>query len=197
MKLLADPLHVVYLVCFVAYAAIRHVYEGRAKGATTSLSRIDALEKVLLALVFSGTLPAPLLYLFSPWLSFADYTLPTVVRAAGVALMLVSLWLFWRSHADLGRNWSVSLELKSEHQLVRHGVYRRVRHPMYAAIALWGLSQGCLLENWLAGWGALAAFLPMFLLRTPREERMMLERFGDEYRQYMQATGRIVPKLSA
>jgi protein-S-isoprenylcysteine O-methyltransferase Ste14 len=42
--------------------------------------------------------------------------------------MTLAVWLFWRSHADLGRNWSPSLELREGHELVTEGVYRYVRH---------------------------------------------------------------------
>jgi protein-S-isoprenylcysteine O-methyltransferase Ste14 len=108
--------------------------------------------------------------------------------------MAGSLWLFWRSHADLGQNWSVSLELRQGHQLVTQGVYRRIRHPMYASIWLWALAQGMLLENWLAGWSVVPAFAVMYLLRTPREEQMMCELFGDAYQDYMRQTGRLFPR---
>jgi len=46
--------------------------------------------------------------------------------------------------------------MRKEHRLVTAGVYRHIRHPMYAAIFLWCLAQGLLLPNWLAGWSALA-----------------------------------------
>jgi protein-S-isoprenylcysteine O-methyltransferase Ste14 len=109
--------------------------------------------------------------------------------------MVAALWLFWRSHADLGRNWSVSLELRKDHQLIRHGVYRSIRHPMYASIWLFSLAQGMLLENWLAGWSAVVTFAPLYFLRTPREERMMSEVFGGEYDDYMARTGRLFPRI--
>jgi protein-S-isoprenylcysteine O-methyltransferase Ste14 len=66
---------------------------------------------------------------------------------------------------------------------------------MYAAIWLFGLAQGLLLENWLAGWAAVATFAPMYFLRTPREERMMRECFGPAYEEYMERTGRLLPKF--
>ncbi len=110
--------------------------------------------------------------------------------------MLAALWLFWRSHADLGLNWSVTLEIRKEHQLITNGVYRSIRHPMYAAIWLFSLAQALLLANWLAGPAALVTFAPMYLLRTPREERMMCEIFGQEYRDYMARTGRLFPRLT-
>jgi len=90
-------------------------------------------------------------------------------------MMGTALWLFWRSHVDLDLNWSMALELRLGHQLVRHGVYRSIRHPMYAAIWLFSICQGMLLQNWLAGWSALASFALMYFTRTPREEAMMAD----------------------
>jgi protein-S-isoprenylcysteine O-methyltransferase Ste14 len=137
----------------------------------------------------------PVLYLATPWLAFADCTLPPAAPWCGAALMVAGLWLFYRAHADLGRNWSVTLELRERHQLITSGVYRRIRHPMYASIFLFSIAQGLLLANWLAGWGALVTFAVLYLIRTPREERMMCEAFGDQYRAYMRHTGRLWPRL--
>jgi protein-S-isoprenylcysteine O-methyltransferase Ste14 len=66
---------------------------------------------------------------------------------------------------------------------------------MYSAIFLFGMAQGLLLDNHLAGWSALVSFLPMYLRRVPREERMMLDHFGDEYRAYLARTHRLFPRL--
>lgn len=82
-----------------------------------------------------------------------------------------------------------------DHELVRHGVYRTIRHPMYAAILLFGLAQGLLLENWLCGWSGLATFAVMYFVRVPHEERMMCEFFGETYRDYMRQSGRIFPRI--
>ena len=112
-----------------------------------------------------------------------------------LACIPIILWLFWRSHADLGQNWSVSLEIREGHQLVTHGVYRHIRHPMYASIWLWALAQGMLLANWLAGWSMVPAFAAMYFLRTPREEQLMCESFGEPYRDYMRQTGRLFPRV--
>ena len=67
---------------------------------------------------------------------------------------------------------------------------------MYASIWLWGIAQGMLLENWLAGWATLPAFAAMYFIRTPREEQLMIETFGDAYRYYAQRTGRVIPPLT-
>src|SRR5204863_5926115 len=118
-----------------------------------------------------------------------------VASWAGTLIMAAALWLFWRSHTDLGLNWSQTLEMRKGHQLVRHGVYGSIRHPMYASIWLWDIAQGLLLQNWLAGWTALVAFAVMYFVRTPREEQMMCDVFGQEYRDYMRVTGRLFPRM--
>ena len=136
----------------------------------------------------------------TPWLDWADYRLSPrargLVGGLGAAILACAVWLFWRAHVDLGRNWSPSLQLREGHALVTRGVYRWVRHPMYASQWLWGVGQALLLQNWVAGWVGLALFAPLYFLRVPREERMMLDRFGEEFCAYMDRTGRVVPYLS-
>ena len=189
------PWDLVFLAGFILYVAIRGLFGRRAGQAPTKISRRDRVETILLILVGIGSLLLPILYLFTTLLGFAEYRLPVFASWAGAALMLAALWLFYRSHADLGSNWSVTLELREGHRLIREGVYRRIRHPMYAAILLFDVAQGLLLANWLAGWGALATFLLLYAVRTPREERMMAEYFGQDYRDYMRSTGRLLPRL--
>jgi protein-S-isoprenylcysteine O-methyltransferase Ste14 len=190
-----QPWNIVFLLGFLVYYGIRYRFAKRLSGTETTLSRFDRQDKCLLSIVAIGSLLLPVLYLFTPLLSFADYRLPAFVPWCGVVVMLAALWLFWRSHTDLGRNWSVSLELRKDHQLIRQGVYRSIRHPMYASIWLFSLAQAMLLENWLAGWSAVVTFAPLYFLRTPREERMMSETFGQEYDDYMARTGRLFPRI--
>ena len=190
------PWNLVFFIGFIVFCGIRGVFKQRTKDNEVTVRHFDTLEKVLLVIVIPGTLGLPLLYLFTPWLAFANYNIPEVLHWCGAVLMAGALWLFWRSHADLGQNWSQTLELRKGHQLIRHGIYRSIRHPMYTALWLWCLAQGLLLENWLVGWYALLAFALMYFVRTPREEKMMCEAFGQEYRDYMEQTGRLFPRAS-
>jgi protein-S-isoprenylcysteine O-methyltransferase Ste14 len=190
-----QPWNIVFLIGFIAYVVIRGVFERQVRGKEKAVSRLDLRERTLMGIVFVGCLLLPVVYLFTPWLAFADYRLPELAPWCGTAVMAAALWLFWRAHADLGQNWSVTLEIRKGHQLVTHGVYQWIRHPMYASIFLFGLGQGLLLENWLAGWSAFVTFAIMYLVRTPREEHMMCETFGEEYQDYMRRTGRLLPSL--
>ena len=108
--------------------------------------------------------------------------------------MAAGLWLLWRSHADLGDNWSDRLAIREDHVLVTQGAYGRIRHPMYSASWLIMIAQALLLSNWIAGFGGVVAFGVMYFLRVPQEEQMMQERFGEQYRRYMATTGRVIPK---
>lgn len=189
------PWNIVFLLGFIAYVIIRGVFEQRSKHNEKLLSRINSRDRLLILIMAVGSMILPSVYLFSPWLGFADYRLPAFVPWFGAAVMVAALLLFWRSHADLGENWSRTLEIRKGHQLVAHGVYHSVRHPMYASIWLFSLAQGLLLQNWLAGWSAFVAFAIMYFVRIPQEERMMNDFFGQEYSDYMLRTGRLFPHV--
>ncbi len=87
----------------------------------------------------------------------------------------------------------MTLEIRQTHELVTTGVYRHVRHPMYAAFFLWAIAQALLLPNWIAGPAGLVGFGTLFGLRVRREERMMEAAFGDAYRAYAARTWRVIP----
>ena len=184
-----------YLFGLIVYISIRGRFAERTKHNEKVLSRVDVSDRALVAFVFTGSIILPVVYLFTSWLAFADYILPTFISWSGLAVMVFALWLFWRSHVDLGLNWSITLEMRKDHELIEHGVYRRIRHPMYAAIFLFAIAQGLLLQNWLAGWAGLVTVALLYFVRVPREEKMMREFFGQKYAGYMQRSGRLFPRF--
>lgn len=177
----------------VATIAIRIPYDKKSSLMKVTTSHRTLRENVLLFLVALGVLLAPLVAIFTPLLSFADYPPHPIAFLAGAAALALNVWLFHRSHADLGENWSKTLEIRENHRLITTGVYRTIRHPMYTAIFLFVIAQALLLPNWLAGSSGLVAFGLMYVLRVGPEERMMTEAFGDEYRDYMRRTKRLIP----
>ena len=150
------------------------------------------LETRLLVLAWVGFF-VPLIWVASPAFSFAEYALDTGPLVAGVMCLVIGLWLFYRSHADLGTNWSITLEVREQHRLITQGVYRRIRHPMYLALALYSIGQALVIPNWVAGPSNLIAFAILCALRVRAEERMMVEEFGDEYAAYSARTKRLIP----
>ena len=187
----------VFLFGLLPYVAIRSAYQMRARRTAKTIHRSNGGDRVLITLVVIGQFLLPLVYIFSSWVDFANYAPMPGVGFAGIFIWLAGLWLFWRAHVDLGDNWSVNLELRAAHQLVTHGVYGLVRHPMYAAFLLLGVAQALLLPNWLAGTAALVTVALMCLVRIPTEEAMMCEHFGQTYREYILRTGRVMPRIGA
>jgi protein-S-isoprenylcysteine O-methyltransferase Ste14 len=95
----------------------------------------------------------------------------------------------------LGKNFSPVLHVREEHTLVTEGPYRWVRHPMYTTMFVFGGGLLLLTANWIIGGPMLVAAVAVVLLRVDREEAVMIEQFGDEYREYMEHTGRFLPRL--
>ncbi len=185
----------IYFLAMVVQILIRAPISQRRKSEKINIRRITSQENLLLGLLFAGMLLLPLIYSVTNWLDFANYTLPAWAGWLGVVVMLGALFVFWRSHADLGLNWSPSLEIREKHTLITNGIYGAIRHPMYASQWLWSIAQILLIQNWIAGLIGLAIFAPFYLLRVQAEERLMLDSFGEEYQAYMQRTGRVLPKI--
>lgn len=182
----------VIVAASVVMVAIRAPHGQRSRGVKIVKNRQGRQEAILLTLAWLGFF-VPLIWVVSPAFSFAEYPLRPGPLVAGVVCFVVGLWLFHRSHADLGTNWSITLQVREQHRLIVHGVYRRIRHPMYTALLLYSIGQVLVLPNWIAGPSYLVTFGILLAFRLRAEERMMLEEFGDEYAAYMAKTTRLVP----
>ncbi|MEM9386748.1 MAG: protein-S-isoprenylcysteine O-methyltransferase [Pseudomonadota bacterium] len=186
---------IAWLLCAVLVTVIRQPYAKRTAGNTITETHAASTEKLLLGLVMIGGTFLPLLHLATGVLASANYTLPTWAPLIGVAALVPGLWLFWRSHDDLGRNWSVTTQIREDHSLTSQGVYERVRHPMYTAIWILCAVQPLFVHNGIAGFSGLVAFALLYFVRVPYEEAMMRERFGSAYEAYCARTGRLFPKF--
>ena len=183
----------IYFVELVAISIIRTLSTTKYRRLKTREDRSTQLDQSLL--VLSGlSMILPLFYVFTDWLDFANYTLPDWVGWLGAALFAAAAVLLWITHQALGPSWTPTLGLREDHALVTQGIFKYIRHPMYAAHLLWALSQPLLLHNWIAGFSFLVVALPQYLLRVAAEEEMMLDSFGEEYLDYMESTGRIFPR---
>jgi protein-S-isoprenylcysteine O-methyltransferase Ste14 len=180
------------LAATVVMIAIRAPHGHGSRRVKVIKSYKTSLEALVLILAWVGFF-IPLIWIASPAFSFAEYPLRSGPLILGVMCFVIGLWLFYRSHADLGTNWSITLEVREQHRLITQGVYRRVRHPMYSALVLYAVAHALVIPNWVAGPSNLVAFAVLFAFRVRAEERMMLEQFGDEYTAYMARTQRLVP----
>ena len=186
---------IIWLACGLSWFVMRFQPRQHSRKTPVRYSGRGPLEFALVAASLTGLGIVPFIYVVAHFPRFADYPLIPTLSYLGVAVELSCLWLFYRSHRDLGHNWSVSLDLRERHTLVTTGVYALVRHPMYAGFWLMALGQVLLLPNWVAGPAGLIGCGALFFGRVAREEAMMISAFGDEYRAYMRRTARVVPWL--
>jgi len=190
-----DIFTAIYFVAIVIEMIVRAPLNKKRKQEKMSERRVTSQEKTSLGLLFLAMFLVPIIYAASDWLDFANYQLPAWAGWLGVLLLAGAVFVFWRAHADLGLNWSPTLEIREKHELITRGIYGVIRHPMYASQWLWVIAQPLLLQNWIAGWLDLLVFVLFYFLRVRAEEQLMLEQFGDEYRAYIQKVGGVLPKL--
>nr|WP_210267476.1 protein-S-isoprenylcysteine O-methyltransferase [Sinorhizobium sp. 7-81] len=186
---------IIWVLGIVAWYFIRRPYERRAKRVRVVSDRRSGSEKVGLAAALLGLAIVPGFYVATGIPETADYPAQPWAVALGALIFATAMWVFRRTHKELGRNWSISLEIRDKHELISRGPYALVRHPMYTSFLLMGLGQAFLLSNWVIGLAGLVGFAVLFFLRVDKEERMMLEIFGAQYRTYMARTKRIIPYL--
>ena len=182
------------LAGMVVMMGIRAPYGRRCRGVNVARSYKTPRETALLVLAWVGFF-VPLIWIASPVFAFAECAPRVGLLVVGVTFLVIGLWLFYRSHADLGTNWSLTLEIREHHRLITQGVYRRIRHPMSSALLLYSVGQALVIPNWVAGPSNLILLAILFALRVRPEEKMMVEEFGDEYVVYTARTKRLVPGI--
>lgn len=181
-------------ILWVIYFGTRLFFQKRIQGALEYTHVNEKQEKLLFRLFAIAFLLLPV-YFLTTWIDFAGLPLPSWLRWSGAGLTVLGIIVFGWSHQALGQNWTAILALSKEHELVQSGPYRVVRHPMYSAFFIIGIGLSLLSANWLVGSLYLGSVWVMYQARVAREEQMMLERFGEPYRQYMKRTGRLWPRF--
>jgi protein-S-isoprenylcysteine O-methyltransferase Ste14 len=184
--MLNNTFKIVYLILLILASIVRAIGLNKSKDwwknkAKIARDRNSWLDRILLGFVFLGMQAIPVLYVFSPYMDFADLEIDRPVSMVlgwtGAFIFVSAILMLWKTHADLGLNFSPKLQLRKEHSLVITGVYKKIHHPMYTAHFLWSTAQILLLQNWIAGWGFLVSLLPLYLLRIKEEEQMMQDEF--------------------
>jgi protein-S-isoprenylcysteine O-methyltransferase Ste14 len=177
----------------VGWYVVRFPYERRSRHTPVERSARDSREIALLSISLTGLGILPFIYVATGFPRIADYSFRAAQAWMGLLVAIAALMMFRLTHKALGRNWSVSLEVRESHKLISEGIYRQIRHPMYTAFWLWAVAQALLLPNWFAGCAGLVGFGILFFGRIAKEEELMLASFGDDYREYMSRTYRVIP----
>ncbi len=132
-------------------------------------------------------------FLGTAWIDAFLFPLPAWLRWTGFALGVIAVGFWSWAQIHLDTQWSAQLQLKKSHHLVTTGPYACVRHPLYSGMIGWAASVSLLTANWIFV-AVCALSIAGVVGRVPKEEQMMIEAFGDEYKAYMQRTGRFFPR---
>jgi protein-S-isoprenylcysteine O-methyltransferase Ste14 len=170
----------------IAGYILSHFVIGREGKVSFILRRFIATPALVLLLCLDFT--------DSPWMRPFSIPYPQGGMWLGAGLGTAGLvFLIW-VHMHLGKEWSVSLQLNQDHRLIQSGPYSKIRHPMYTAIFAVYLGLSLISANTLVVF-VMVLFILSGVARIPQEERMLIERFGDAYRDYIKKTGMFLPKL--
>ncbi len=184
-----------FFILILIWFFIRMPYSKRSSDIKTKIKKNILLERILVFLNYISMMFLPVFVVFSSRLDFASMGLPFFIRWIGLIAYGLNLVFFVWCHRSLGKNWTNTLEIKEKHELVQNGPYKNIRHPMYTHFWLLIISQGLILNNWIVMIYGVFAWGILYFLRVKNEEEMMIEEFGDEYRGYMDKTGRLFPKF--
>ena len=188
---------ILFIIIFSLLSVIRFYFKGKSK----QLFRVKQVKLEGLRLViFRWILGIPLLgatafYCFFPEIfPFLFIDIPLFLRITGVALGLFSVFIITWCHIVLGANFSISIDIPSEHHLITCGPYSFIRHPMYVSYFLLFTSVFFISENWLLGVSGVCIILSLMTGRLKKEEEKLIETYGDKYSAYRKEIGKFLPK---
>lgn len=184
-----------FIILWIAYIIIRAPFDNKHKQVEKLKVAKSASEKFLIAMLAVGLMLIPLAWMLTSFLDNFNIALPNWLRFLGIIIAILSLIYFWKIHNALGTNWSPTLEIKIQHQLIKVGPYKRIRHPMYTQIWIWTIAQVLIVSNLYAGFSGIIVWGIVYFIRVPNEEKMMIEHFGNEYLEYIKQTGKVFPKV--
>lgn len=189
-----------FIGIFLGSMSISVYYRRRARNSGETISRrAEGGAVMFLRVFFALPLFLPILgYMIDPdWLAWSFVSVPEWVRWAGVGLGAVCVPLLWWVFSSIGNNISETVLTKAGHELVTHGPYRWVRHPLYSVATLMFLSCGLIASSW---WIMLFAVIVLVMVAgvvIPMEEKALAAKFGDAYEDYRRRAGMLMPQFGS
>ena len=185
----------ILIVAFIAHRGYYTKKSARPENDTLKKREEGLVTKLAGSLSLIGFI-AMLVYVINPnWLSWASLSFPLWLRWTGIGISLAGFALLQWAQITLGRSWSDTPRMMKEQALITSGPYQSIRHPIYTAFILILGSTFFISANLLIGLTWAGMTLLDIASRIGFEESLMLEYFGDQYRDYMKKTGRLLPKV--
>ena len=122
------------------------------------------------------------------------YSWKSPMNVAGALIFIIGLTIRLSAAVSLNRSYSWTLEIRDEHRLVKDGLYRYVRHPIYLGALMGAIAIPIYATSFL-GFLFFLTVIPLFIYRMGVEEKMLIEEYGDEYLEYMKATSKLFPYI--
>jgi protein-S-isoprenylcysteine O-methyltransferase Ste14 len=185
-------------VLIIAFAVHRGYYaknHSQPEDVTLKQRQEGIASKVSGVLAVIGFISVIAFVIDPNWLAFASLSFPVWLRSVGIALALAGFALLQWAQVTLGKSWSDTPRMMKEQTLITSGPYQFIRHPIYTAFVLILGSALLISANWFIGLAWLGMTVLEVASRVGFEESLMLEYFGDQYREYMKKTGRLLPRL--
>lgn len=176
-------------IAFLIYWQIKAINTKSTQRLEPASSRILRVLIFLVAIVLLSTTRIPLRWLYRPlWQQgLWPFWVGAVITIGG---LLFAVWA--REH--LGRNWSRSVTIKQDHELITTGPYSVLRHPIYTGILV-GFFGTAIAISEVRGFVTLALIFVVFWVKLSMEEKWMHSQFGETYAAYVQRTAALVPYL--
>jgi protein-S-isoprenylcysteine O-methyltransferase Ste14 len=193
-----ETFRMVLLAGFVAVLPFGVYHRVKSQSTGEKLDRLQEGLFILIAVRLMGAaaILSMIAYLVNPGsMKWSSIALPDQVRWTGAVLGVIGGGLTIWTFRSLGKNLTDTVVTRKAHTLVTSGPYRWVRHPFYLSGALLVIAGSLITANWfpaLAGSIAIA----LLVIRTDKEEANLIARFGEDYREYMNRTGRFVPRVT-
>jgi protein-S-isoprenylcysteine O-methyltransferase Ste14 len=127
------------------------------------------------------------------WLNLRVLPEVPLVWDTGLLITLVGIAISLWARQSLGGNWSSVVTLKDDHELIRQGPYRWIRHPIYTGILVAVLGTA-MIKGHLRGWLGLVILFAGFYFKARREESFLRQEFGAGFEEHTQRTGMFLPK---
>ena len=186
----------IYCILFSIYSIVRIYFvtiRNKSKNKIIK-SKNKTIERIKVSIAGLGMIFIPLISVFTPYLDFFKIEISPFILNITIILLILNIYYFFLIHKQLADNWSPILEIKEKQKLIKTGVYKHIRHPMYTQSWIWTLLQGIILTNYFVEICGIIFWGYLYFTRVDQEEQLMIEEFGEEYKEYMKKTGRLIPK---
>lgn len=191
-----DIFQLIFIILLILIGIIR-IYFGKHRLKTNyKISVNPIIERINSYLVSFGMIYFPILLIFFSYFERFTIYIPNFIKVISVFVLILDIYLFYLSHKELADNWSPFLEIKDQQKLVKTGIFKYIRHPMYLSMWIFAFFEGIVLSNLFIEIFGILTWTNLYFMRVNNEEKMLMDTFGDEYKEYIQNTGRLFPKLT-